>query len=180
MKGYVSNCDIQREIYTLRDWWPGRPASLWFSHRAAVYRFEPVSLPLIGYVRRFIGEQDLWARPRFSSFSGSSNFDSFRDERLVAVQLLLCGVLPLGLVQNCSQHSCVVSVKLFLHHNHPDYFTKIPGKGVMKIPFDNYQDRYKNRQKLEEKNQRGIIIEYDRSIVVYMSFSFIRTCIMKC
>ena len=25
------------------------------------------------------------------------------------------GVLPPGLVQNCSQHSCVVAVKLFLH-----------------------------------------------------------------
>ena len=25
-----------------------------------------------------------------------------------------CGVLPPGLVQNCSHHSCVVTVKLFL------------------------------------------------------------------
>ena len=33
----------------------------------------------------------------------------------MAVQLLLCGVLPPGLVQYCSQHSCVVAVKLFLH-----------------------------------------------------------------
>ena len=45
---------------------------------------------------------------------GSSNFDSFRDGWLVAVQLL-CGVLSLGLVRYCSQHSCVVAVKLFLH-----------------------------------------------------------------
>ena len=33
----------------------------------------------------------------------------------MAVQLLLCGVLPPGLVQYCSQHSCVIAVKLFLH-----------------------------------------------------------------
>ena len=32
----------------------------------------------------------------------------------MAVQLVLCRVLPLGLVHNCSQHSCVVAVKLFL------------------------------------------------------------------
>ena len=50
-----------------------------------------------------------------SSKSGSYNFDSFRDEWSVAVQLLPCGVLPPGLVQYCSQHSCVVPVKLFLH-----------------------------------------------------------------
>ena len=33
----------------------------------------------------------------------------------MAVQLGLCRVLPPGLVQNCSQHFCVVVVKLFLH-----------------------------------------------------------------
>ena len=32
----------------------------------------------------------------------------------MAVQLLLCGVLPPGLVQYCLQHSRVVAVKLFL------------------------------------------------------------------
>ena len=30
-------------------------------------------------------------------------------------KLLLCGVLSLGLVQYCSQHSYVVTVKLFLN-----------------------------------------------------------------
>ena len=39
-----------------------------------------------------------------SRISGSSNFDSFRDGWLVAVQLLLCGMLPPGLVQYFSQH----------------------------------------------------------------------------
>ena len=34
----------------------------------------------------------------------------------MAVQLVICGVLPPGFVQNCSQHSCVVAVKLFFIH----------------------------------------------------------------
>ena len=50
--------------------------------------------------------------PAVSRESGSSNFDSFLDGWLVAVQLLLCGVLSPGLVQYYSQHSCV---KLFRH-----------------------------------------------------------------
>ena len=50
-----------------------------------------------------------------SRMSDSSNFDSFRDGLLVAVQLLLSGVLSPGLVQYSSQHSCVIAVKLFLH-----------------------------------------------------------------
>ncbi len=44
---------------------------------------------------------------------GSSNFYSFRDGWLVAVELLLCGVLPGGRTQYCSQHFDVVAVKLF-------------------------------------------------------------------
>ena len=39
--------------------------------------------------------------------SGSSNLDSFRDRRQVAVQLVSCEVLPPGLFQDCSQHFCV-------------------------------------------------------------------------
>ena len=46
--------------------------------------------------------------PAVPCMSGSSNFDSFRDG-------LLCGVLPPGLVQYCSQHSCLIVVKLFFH-----------------------------------------------------------------
>ena len=42
--------------------------------------------------------------------SGSSNLNSFRDRWQVAVQLVSCGVLPPGLVQDCSQHSCVIAV----------------------------------------------------------------------
>ena len=55
------------------------------------------------------------ASPVMSCMSSSSNFDSFRNGRWLAIQLGLCGVLPPGLVKNCSQHSCVVAVKLFLH-----------------------------------------------------------------
>ena len=36
--------------------------------------------------------------------SSSSNLDSFRDGRQVAVELVPCGLLPPGLVQYCSQH----------------------------------------------------------------------------
>ena len=45
----------------------------------------------------------------------SSNLDGFHDGWLVAIQLLFCGVLPPGLVQYSSQHSCVIAIKLFLH-----------------------------------------------------------------
>ena len=46
--------------------------------------------------------------PAVSRMSGLSNFDTFHDRWSVAVQLLLY-------VQYCSQLSCVVAVKLFLH-----------------------------------------------------------------
>ena len=35
---------------------------------------------------------------------------SFRDRRQVAIQLVSCGVLPPGLVQDCSQHSCAIAI----------------------------------------------------------------------
>ena len=55
------------------------------------------------------------ASPAMSCVSDSFKFDSFRNGGSVAVQMGLCGVLPPGLVQNFSQHSYVVAVKLFLH-----------------------------------------------------------------
>ena len=61
----------------------------------AVCRFELVILPLLVHMKGFTGVHHLWARPNFFSSvpqSGSSNFDSFRDEWYVAVQLLLCGL----------------------------------------------------------------------------------------
>ena len=53
--------------------------------------------------------------PVVSRMSGSSKLDSFRGGWYVPVQLLLCGVLLPRLVQYCSQHSCVIAVKFFLH-----------------------------------------------------------------
>ena len=50
-----------------------------------------------------------------SRMSGSSIFESVLDWWKMVAQLLLCGVLPPGIVQYCLQHSCVISVKLFLH-----------------------------------------------------------------
>ena len=50
------------------------------------------------------------ASPAVSCMSGSSNLNSFRDRRQVAVQLVSRGVLPPGLFQDCSQHSYVIAV----------------------------------------------------------------------
>ena len=50
------------------------------------------------------------ASPAVSCMSGLSNLNNFRDRRQVALQLVSCGVLPSGLVQDCSQHSCVIAV----------------------------------------------------------------------
>ena len=47
-----------------------------------------------------------------SCMSGSSNLNSFRDRGQVAVQLVSCGVLLPGLVQDCTQHSCVIAISL--------------------------------------------------------------------
>ncbi len=55
-------------------------------------------------------ELDAKESPAVSCMSGSSNLNSFRDRRQVAVQLVSYGVLPPGLVQDCSQHSCVIAV----------------------------------------------------------------------
>ena len=81
-----------------------------YRHRAVVYSFLRVVLPLLVHVKGSTG-----VRPYFSSSvsRSSSNLDSFCDGWLVTVQLLFCGVLPPGLVQYCSQHSCVIGIKLF-------------------------------------------------------------------
>ena len=62
------------------------------------------------YVGVHITYEFVPASPAVSCMSGSSNLNSFRDRRQVAVQLVSCGVLPPGLVQDCSQHSCVIAV----------------------------------------------------------------------
>ena len=47
------------------------------------------------------------ASPALSCMFGSSNLNSFRDRRQVAVQLVSCWVLPPGLVQDCSQQDII-------------------------------------------------------------------------
>ena len=86
-----------------------------YPHRPAVCRFELVALLLQAGPREFITYELVPTSPAVFCWSGSSNLDIFHDGSLVAVQLLLCGVLLPGLVQYCSQHSCEVAVKLFLH-----------------------------------------------------------------
>ena len=58
----------------------------------------------------YISYEFVPASPAVSCISGSSNLNSFRDRRQVAVQLVSCGVLSPGLVQDCTQHSCVTAV----------------------------------------------------------------------
>ena len=65
--------------------------------------------PCVG-VHKSTSYEFIPASPAVSCRSGSSNLNSFRDREQVAVQLLSCGVLPPGLVQDCSQHSCVIAV----------------------------------------------------------------------
>ena len=50
-----------------------------YQNRAAVCRFVLVVLPLLVHVKGSTGVYHLWAHPYFSSMSGSSNSDSFRD-----------------------------------------------------------------------------------------------------
>ena len=84
-----------------------------YPHIAAECMFVLVVLLLLGHMWGSIRVHHLWARPCFSSsvlHVCSSNLNSFRDRRQVAGQLMSCGVLPPGLVQDCSQHSCVIAV----------------------------------------------------------------------
>ena len=67
---------------------------------------------ICGSPQEYIPYEVVPASPAVSCMSGSSNLDSFCDRRQVAVQLVPCGVLPPGLVQYCSQHSCVIAVYL--------------------------------------------------------------------
>ena len=55
--------------------------------------------PCVGGPQEYITYELVPASPAVSCMSGSSNLNSFRDRRQVAVQLVSCGVLPPGLVQ---------------------------------------------------------------------------------
>ena len=65
--------------------------------------------------QEYIDYEFVLTSPAVSCMSALSNLDSFRDECLMSVQLLLWGVLPPRLVKYFSWHSCVIAVKLFLH-----------------------------------------------------------------
>ena len=69
---------------------------------------------ICGGPQEYITYELVPASPAVSCMSGSSNLDSFRDGRQVAVYLMPCGVLPPGFVQFCSQHSCVIAIQLLL------------------------------------------------------------------
>ena len=73
------------------------------------------SAPITIGITVYVASKFVLFSPAVSCMSGSSNLGGFCVEWLVAVQLLFCGVLPPGLVQYSSQHSCVIAVKLFLH-----------------------------------------------------------------
>ena len=63
----------------------------------------------------YIAYELILTSPAVSCMSGWSNLDSFCDGWLVAIQLLFCRVLPPGFVQYSSQHSCVITIELFLY-----------------------------------------------------------------
>ena len=65
--------------------------------------------------REYITYELVPTSPAVSRMSGSSNSDSLHNGWLVTVQLLFCGVLSPGPVQYCLQHSCVITIKFFLH-----------------------------------------------------------------
>ena len=52
------------------------------------------ALPCVGVHKEYITHEFVPASPAVSCMSGSSNLNSSRDKRQVAVQLVSCGVLP--------------------------------------------------------------------------------------
>ena len=99
----------------------------------------------------------VFASPAVSGMSGSSSLYSFRDRWKVAVQLAPCGVLLPGLVQYCSQHSCIIisciiAIELLLQS-----FTQRPSSASMQ--------QYRHDRSLEETAFHFIsqvLFPYDR------------------
>ena len=87
-----------------------------YQYRAAICRFELVIQPLFseGDHRSTSLMSSSPTSPAVSRMSGLSNFDSFHDGWEVAVELLLCGVLP--------HISSEKVIKKFINHNYPSYF----------------------------------------------------------
>ena len=89
-----------------------------YTHIAAVCMFELVLLLLNGHMRRLIGVHPLWACSSFSSWCliclVHLTWIVFMMGCRWSYSWYIFGVLPLGLDQYCSQHSCVITVKLLL------------------------------------------------------------------
>ena len=97
---------------------PSLPASLQgyilYRHTPVVYRSSCLCSTMWRGPQGYVTYELVPSSPAVSCISGWSKLDSFHDGWKVAVQLLLCWMLPSGLVQYSSQHSCVVAVNLFL------------------------------------------------------------------
>ena len=80
-----------------------------------------------GCPHEYIAYVFVLASPVMSRISCLSNLDGFRGGSYVSVQLLLCGMLPLKLVQHISHLYSAIAVKLFLHtlSQRPWKFTKL-------------------------------------------------------
>ena len=99
-------------------------------------------LAICGGPQQYVTYELVFASPAVSGVSGSSDLYSFRDGRQVAVQLASRGVLSPGLVQYCSQHSCVVAVKLLLQP-----FGQCPCSASIQ--------QYRSVKRLQNTNVRG-------------------------
>ena len=86
------SCIDTELLYICSSWWSNFCSSMW--------KGSP----------EYIAYEFFLTSPALSHMSGLSNLDSFRDEWLVVVRLLFCGVLPPGFVQDCSNHSYVIAV----------------------------------------------------------------------
>ena len=87
-----------------------------YQHRSVVCRFYWSSCLCSSIWRgpqKYVTYEFVPISPAVSCMFGLSHLDSFHDGWWVAVQLLLCRVLPPGLVQYCLQHSCEVAFRLF-------------------------------------------------------------------
>ena len=91
-------------------------AAFWV--RAHVSKSLLVSVHWHVYVQESMKNVCRWEIPCFSTSAlhvCSSYLIGFWNGRQVAVQLLFCGVLLLGFVQESTQHSWVVPTKIFLY-----------------------------------------------------------------
>ena len=83
--------------------------SCWMYVRAGRPAF---ARPCVGIHKSTISYEFISASPAMSCMSGSPNSNSFRDRGQVAVQLVSCGVLLPGLVQDCTQNRSLIILAL--------------------------------------------------------------------